>query len=50
MNFHVRIKVFVGVPAGSGIVHTSGAIVSEYAVSNWWKVMVYFTALQVYLL
>jgi len=49
MNFRVRIKVGDTL-AGAGIVHTAGTVVSEYAVSNWWKVMVYFTALQVYLL
>jgi hypothetical protein len=49
-NLHVMIKVCGGVPAGSGIVHTSGAVVSENVVSNWWTVMVYFTKLQVYLL
>ena len=50
MNFHVRIKVCGGVPVGSGIMHTSGAVVSKCAVSKWWKVMVYVTTLQVYLL
>jgi hypothetical protein len=29
MKFHVRIKLCGGVPAGSGIVHTLGAVISE---------------------